>query len=110
MTNSSLTTFLEAGNKVIRFVQGIDFEAFSQNEEKVDAVIRNFEIIGEAARSISLSFRKKNPQIAWREITSYRNRLIHEYFSIDLVIVWDVIQTELSPLLEEIKKVLKRNE
>ena len=103
-----LDDILEAGNKIIRYVQGVDFTAFNQNEEKVDAVIRNFEVIGEAAGNLSASFKQKHPQIAWRKINGYRNRLIHEYFGIDLSIVWNIIQSELPQLLEEIKDGLEK--
>jgi uncharacterized protein with HEPN domain len=79
-----LDDILEAGNKIIRFMQGVNFETFSQNDEKIDAIFRNFEVMGEAARNVSQSFKNENPQIPWREVTSYRNRLIHEYFSLIL--------------------------
>lgn len=96
----------EAGTKILRFTQGIDFAAFVQNDEKVDAVIRNFEIIGEAASKLSPELRQTHTQIPWRRITGYRNRLIHEYFGVDLQIVWKVVENELPQLLNDINDIL----
>jgi len=107
--NLLLDDIQEAGNKILRFTQGLDFSAFIQNEEKVDAVIRNFEIIGEAAANLSLALRQKHSQIPWRRIIGYRNRLIHEYFGVDLQIVWKIIETELSQLLKDINDVQAEN-
>lgn len=96
----------DAGNKILRFTQSVVFAAFVQNEEKVDAVIRNFEIIGEAAANLSPALQQKHTQIPWRRIIGYRNRLVHEYFGVDLQIVWKVVETELPQLLKNIHDLL----
>jgi len=63
-----------------------------------DAVIRNFEIIGEAVGSLSPETRRKHPEVPWRKIVEFRNRLIHGYWSVDALIVWDVIVNDLPRL------------
>lgn len=107
--NLLLGDIQEAGNKILRYTQGVNYAAFVHNEEKIDAVIRNFEIIGEAASNLSPALRQKHSQIPWRRIIGYRNRLVHEYFGVDLQIVWKIIETELPQLLQEINDLLRAN-
>lgn len=97
----------EAGSKILRYTQGLDYAAFSPNEEKIDAVIRNFEIIGEASRNLSSSFLNEHTVIPWRDIISYRNLLIHEYFGISLEAVWSIIQDDLPALIGFVEKKFK---
>jgi len=68
-------------------------------------VIRNFEIIGEAASRLSAAIRRR-PGVPWRKIIAFRNRLIHAYFSVDLPLVWNVIENDLPPLKAEVKRLL----
>jgi uncharacterized protein with HEPN domain len=75
-------------------------KAFFQNTIVQDAVIRNLEIIGEAVRHLSPEFRQRHPEVPWRSITALRNVLIHEYFGVELEIVWRVVQRRL-PRLEQ---------
>jgi uncharacterized protein with HEPN domain len=95
-----LDDIYEAGSKILRYTKGVDFDAFSKNDEKIDAVIRNFEIIGEASRNLSSVFRDQHTAVPWRDIISYRNFLIHEYFGISLKAIWNVLQDDLPPLME----------
>lgn len=69
------------------------------------AVVRSLEIIGEAARQMPKTFREKHPEIPWREIASLRNVIAHEYFGLDIDIIWDVIQTRIPVLSEQMKQV-----
>ncbi|MDO5845633.1 MAG: DUF86 domain-containing protein, partial [Methanocorpusculum sp.] len=73
---------------------------------KQRAVIRSIEIIGEAANQISKEFRDEHPAIPWRKLTDTRNRLIHGYFSVSMVIVWEIIEKEVQPLLRSITPFL----
>jgi len=98
---------LEAISKAERYVKGFSFEEFLKNEEKKDAVVRNLEIIGEAAAKISQKTRKRHPNIQWRDIIDMRNRLIHEYFGVDFKIVWNVIKEELPILNKQLKQIIK---
>jgi uncharacterized protein with HEPN domain len=69
----------------------------------MDAVVRNFEIIGEAANRLNDDFRISNPQIAWDRMRGFRNRIVHDYFGIDYKIVWDIIENDLNTLIEQIE-------
>lgn len=68
----------------------------------IDAVARNFEIIGEAANRIDPDFKDKNPQIQWIRISGFRNRIIHEYFGIDYEIMWTIIEENIQVLINEV--------
>jgi len=83
---------LEAAQKIQRYVFGLSFEEFAIDEKTVDAVARNFEIIGEAASRLPEDFRQRNPNIDWVRIRGFRNRVVHDYFGIDLAIVWNIIE------------------
>lgn len=77
-----LKDILEAMSAIERFVEGIEFEDFKMNYEKSSVVIRKFEIIGEAVKNIPSSVRDKYPDIPWKEIAGFRDKLIHFYFGI----------------------------
>ncbi|MBA7514059.1 hypothetical protein ES705_06083 [subsurface metagenome] len=75
----------------------------------IDAVIRNFEIIGEAANKIDPDFRTKNPEIEWTRIRGFRNRIVHDYFGIDYEIIWSVIEDYLDELIDCIETLIEKN-
>ena len=85
------------------FVLGLDKNKFSKNIEKQFAVIRGLEIIGEAVKNLSEETKINHPEIVWREIAGTRDILIHSYFSVDLDLVWDIIQSDLPKLKTQIK-------
>lgn len=106
--NLLLLDMLESAEKIKKYCKGIDFDRFVNDEKTVDAVIRNFEVIGEAANRIDPDFQGDNPQNPWAQLRRYRNRLIHEYFGIDHKIVWEIISDDLDNLIHELDVMLGR--
>ena len=101
-----LTDILDSVNKILKYTKGLSFEQFSADELKIDAVVRNFQIIGEAAKNISDKFDDKFPEVSWHEIVGMRNKIIHEYSSVDEEIIWKNIKEELPILKKQVKKIL----
>jgi len=79
-----------AMNRIAEYIEGFDFIHFKRDYKTVDAVIRNFEIIGEASRNLPDSIKKKYTAIPWNEMYLLRNKVSHEYFGVDYEIIWDV--------------------
>lgn len=98
-----LVDILQAAKAILRFVEGVNKGQFLANEEKYEAVNRKFEIIGEAARHLSVEAREKFPDVPWELMTTMRNILIHDYTDIDLHIVWDTIQEDLPFLIARLE-------
>ncbi|MEP4092677.1 DUF86 domain-containing protein [Reichenbachiella sp.] len=83
----------ESSEKILKYTSGLNYDSFISDDKTIDAVVRNFEIIGEAANRIAEDFKAKNPQIEWRKLRGFRNRIVHEYFGIDYEIVWSISRT-----------------
>ena len=96
---------LDAIDRILTYVNGMQYQDFLADRKTQDAVARNIEIIGEAARSLEEPFRDKHPQIPWEEIIGMRNVMIHQYFGILPDVVWDVIQNELPPIKIQLNKL-----
>ncbi|MDP3697831.1 MAG: DUF86 domain-containing protein [Candidatus Taylorbacteria bacterium] len=90
------------------YVKGLDRDKFLDDKSKMiqDAVIREFEIIGEAVKRLSDEIKKKNPSLPWRDIGDMRNKLTHEYFAVDLNVVWGVIENDLPVLKKSMTELL----
>lgn len=102
-----LSDIIVSMKKIIEFTKNVTFDDFINDVKTYDAVIRNFEIIGEASNKLSEDIKAKINEIPWQEMYLLRNRLSHEYFGIDDNILWDIIQNHLPKNLEIIKKVTK---
>ena len=89
---------LSAVRKVERYTLGMDQALFHQDDKTVDAVVRNLEIIGEAARQLPEEFLARHSDVPWRQIAGLRNRIVHEYFGLDLDLIWQVIRQDLPQL------------
>jgi len=101
-----LRDMLNAAQLAQSFVQGIDWEAFELDLMRQAAVIRQFEIIGEAARRISIETQATIPSIPWSKVIGMRNRLIHEYDAIDLETIWDTVHLALPELIIAIESAI----
>lgn len=102
-----LKDILDSIRKIEKYTKGLSFEELKKNEMVLDAVIRNFEIIGEAAKNIPKDIKGKYPDVEWKEAAGFRDVLIHDYFGIDLEAVRDTIKNNLPSLKKHIKEVLK---
>lgn len=100
---------IESIEAVFCYTKDVDEVAFYANREKSDAVIRNIEVLGEAAGNLSETFQQKHPDIPWHQIVGMRNRLIHGYFGVSLKIIWQVVTLDLPVLYGQLKKLPKQN-
>ena len=94
-----LRDILDAIEKAERFTEGLDFKQFAADDKTSFAVIRTLEIIGEAAKKVPKSVKNRYPSVPWREITGIRDKLIHDYFGVNLEVVWKTVQQDL-PILK----------
>jgi uncharacterized protein with HEPN domain len=92
--------------KIKAYTQGMTYEQFHADGKTVDAVIRNLEIIGEAAGYIPLEIQEKYPELAWLEMRGMRNIMAHEYFGVSLPIIWRAIEIDLTPLADGLTRLL----
>lgn len=103
-----LMDILECMEKIESYVSGISYEEFLQDAKTKDAVVRNLEVIGEAANQIPHEIQKKYEEIPWSQIIGLRHRLIHGYFVVDYDIVWNIMSEELPDLKIKLKKIAER--
>ena len=93
-----------ACDKILRFTSGVGRVQFLADEKTYDAVLRNLEIIGEAAKHVSEEARTSFPTIEWRKIAAFRDIVAHEYFGIDENILWDIVTNKVPALLKQLKE------
>lgn len=101
-----LADILDSSNAVTEYVAGITFEDFGNERKTYSEVIREFEIIGEAVGKLPDELKQRRSDVEWQDIKDFRNLLIHEYFGVDLEIVWKVIQEDLPGLMEAVKEFM----
>ncbi len=102
-----ISDIIESIEKINRYTQGLNFDNFLKEEIIIDAVIRNFTIIGEATARLPKIFKSGNKNIPWVKIKNFRNLLTHEYFGVDLKITWKIIETELPFLYTSLREIYK---
>jgi uncharacterized protein with HEPN domain len=95
----------EAMQKIARYVAGMDRDAFLADERTVDAVVRNVEIIGEAAKQLPEEFKMLHPLVPWAQMAGMRNRIVHDYAGVDLELVWEVVKRSLPDLERKIAEL-----
>lgn len=100
-----LRDMLENAQRAIHFTRGMDFDAFVKDDKTVYAVIRAVEIIGEAAAKIPEEVRAKYPNVPWREVKGMRNKLVHNYFGINMEVIWQTIHEDLPELIEALQSI-----
>ena len=97
---------IDSIDKIENYTKGFSFDDFSLNSLVVDGVVRNIEVIGEASKNIPPEIQTKFTDIPWQKLRGIRNRIVHEYFRVDLTIIWFIITNELPPLKEVLTKHL----
>ena len=101
---------LESLDLIKQYIGSMDFDDFRKDRKTIDAVVRNFEIIGEASKFIPDRIKSKYCDVDWKGMVGLRNRIAHQYFDISLDIVWYVIKNELPPLDQQMRQILEREQ
>lgn len=96
---------LESVEKIFRYTNSVNVHHFVENEMLQDAVIRNFEIIGEATKGLTTEFREKYGNVPWKQMAGMRDILIHDYLGIDVIAVWDTIERDLPKLKKQLVQI-----
>ncbi len=96
---------LNAIDQVQQRLEGLDFDAFAINTVLVESIVYQFIVIGEASANIPDDIKALAPELPWRQMTDMRNMMAHEYFRVNLAIVWETAQNNLLPLVEPLKKL-----
>lgn len=102
-----LNDICQALDRIEQYINNLSFDAFSDDQKSVDAVTRNLEIIGEAANRLPDEFKERYSQIEWYKVVGLRHRIVHEYFGIDLEIIWQILHKDLPELKRKLVQIMK---
>jgi uncharacterized protein with HEPN domain len=101
-----LRHILDAIQRIQEYLASTPYDQFLQDHLLQDGVVRQLEVIGEAASNVSEALQSAHPELPWGEMIGIRNRLIHAYFEVDLFIVWDTVRSDLPPLKQQVEHLL----
>jgi len=104
--NLLLNDIRQAIDRIEEYIKNLSFDAFSDDQKSVDAVVRNLEIIGEAASRLPDEFKEKYSEIEWYKAVGLRHRIVHEYFGIDIEIIWQILQKDLPELKQKLIQIM----
>ena len=102
-----LEHMLESFSRIMDYLDNVSYDSFLHDEEKQDAVIRKIEVAGEAAKKLSATFKENHPDIPRRAMADMRDKLIHDYFNVDLEAVWETAFRDIPELIDRLKLLLK---
>lgn len=102
-----LEDILDSAEKILKYTENLSYYDFIADSKTIDAVVRNFEIIGEAANRLPEELKDENNTIDWFRIRGFRNRVVHQYFGIDHEIIWKLKEIYLKVLVSEIENILR---
>lgn len=94
-------------DRIEQYIENLSFDTFSKDQKSVDAVVRNLEIMGEAANRLPDEFKEKYSEIEWYKVVGLRHRIVHEYFGIDLEIIWQILHKDLPELKQKIVEIME---
>ncbi|MFO7824570.1 MAG: DUF86 domain-containing protein [Cyclobacterium sp.] len=103
-----LEDIITSMDRIAEYIDGLSFNEFKKDYKTVDAVIRNFEVMGEAAKNLPIEIRSKYEDVPWDEMYLLRNKVSHEYFGIDYEIIWDVATNYLPENKSQIERIIQR--
>lgn len=104
-----LEDILETTEKAMKFVEGMDYETFKNDDKTVFATLRALEIVGEATKKIPDSVRSDNPDVPWREMAGIRDKLIHDYFGVNMEVIWKTVKQDLTVLKSQIEQIIEEH-
>ena len=100
-----LDDILEATKRIEKYTKGLTLKKLKEDSLKTDGIVRNLEIIGEAVKNIPTNVKDKHSDIEWKKIAGLRDILAHEYFGVDIEVLWDIVKNKLPDLKKKISKI-----